>query len=114
MAEASLFVHNLEHTIYAENIEPMLSHINVGTGVDVTIRELAKTIKEVIGFNGELIFDESKPDGTPRKLMHSGLVKKLGWKPTVSLIDGVKLAYNGYILDNKYNTTSLLKVDIQQ
>ena len=81
MAEASLFVHNLEHTIYAENTKPMLSHINVGTGVDVTIKELAETIKDVVGFNGELIFDKSKPDGTPRKLMDVSALSKIGWKP---------------------------------
>ena len=93
MAEASLFVHNLEHTIYAENIDPMLSHINVGTGVDVTIKELAQTIKEVVGFYGELIFDVSKPDGTMRKLMDVSTLCDLGYVAPTSLPVGLELAY---------------------
>ena len=99
MAEASLFVHNLEHTIYAENIEPMLSHINVGTGVDVTIKELAQTIKEVVGFHGELIFDTSKPDGTLRKLMDISKLRELGLNPNTDLRLGLQLSYSDF-LDN--------------
>ena len=93
MAEASLFVHTLDQTIYAENIEPMLSHINVGTGVDVTINELAQTIKDVAGFNGELAFDKSKPDGTMRKLMDVSTLRKLGYVAPTSLREGLELAY---------------------
>ena len=96
MAEASLFVHNLEHTIYAENIEPMLSHINVGTGVDVTIKELAQTIKEVVGFHGELIFDTSKPDGTMRKLMDVSTLRELGYVAPTCLRAGLELAYEDF------------------
>ena len=97
MAEASLFVHNLEHTIYAENTEPMLSHINVGTGVDVTIKELAQTIKDVVGFNGELIFDTSKPDGTMRKLMDVSKLVELGYVAPTSLRSGLELAYEDFL-----------------
>ena len=93
MAEASLFVHNLEHEIYAENTEPMLSHINVGTGVDVTIKELAQTVKNVVGFEGELAFDKSKPDGTMRKLMDVSTLRKLGYVAPTSLRAGLELAY---------------------
>ena len=97
MAEASLFVHNLEHTIYAENIDPMLSHINVGTGVDVTIKELAQTIKEVVGFYGELIFDVSKPDGTMRKMMDVSKLFDLGYVAPTSLRAGLELAYKDFL-----------------
>ncbi len=67
--------------------------LNVGTGEDVTIKELAKTVKEIVGFQGELVFDTSKPDGTPRKLMDVSRLKALGWKPKVALGDGIGLAY---------------------
>ena len=97
MAEASLFVHNLEHTIYAENTEPMLSHINVGTGVDVTIKELAQTVKEVVGFHGELIFDTSKPDGTMRKLMDISTLSNLGYVAPTNLRAGLELAYADFL-----------------
>ena len=97
MAEASLFVHNLEHTIYADNTVSMLSHINVGTGVDVTIKELAQTIKDVVGFNGELIFDTSKPDGTMRKLMDVSKLFELGYVAPTSLVSGLELAYEDFL-----------------
>ncbi|MDB2690572.1 GDP-L-fucose synthase [Planktomarina temperata] len=97
MANASLFAHNLEQTIYEENTEPMLSHINVGTGVDVTIKELAQTVKDVIGFHGELIFDKSKPDGTMRKLMDVSTLRELGYCAPTSLRSGLKLAYADFL-----------------
>ena len=97
MAEASLFVHNLDHAIYAENTKLMLSHINVGTGVDVTIKELAQTIKDVVGFNGELIFDTSKPDGTIRKLMDVSTLGEIGYVASTSLKEGLKLAYADFL-----------------
>ena len=97
MAQASLFVHNLEHAIYTENTEPMLSHINVGTGVDVTIKELAETINEVVGFTGELIFDKSKPDGTMRKLLDVSTLRKLGYVAPTSLRSGLELAYADFL-----------------
>lgn len=97
MADASLFVHNLEHTIYAENTEPMLSHINIGTGVDVTIKELAQTVKDVVGFNGNLIFDTSKPDGTMRKLMDVSKLFELGYVAPTRLRAGLELAYTDFL-----------------
>ena len=97
MAEASLFVHTLEHAIYAGNTEPMLSHINIGTGVDVTIKELAQTIKEVVGFGGELLFDKSKPDGTMRKLMDVSTLRNLGYVAPTSLRLGLELAYEDFL-----------------
>ena len=96
MADASLFVHNLDAETIRGATKPMLSHINVGTGVDVTIKELAKTVKDVVGFNGELIFDKSKPDGTPRKLMDVSALSKIGWKPHTSLPDGLRRTYTDF------------------
>jgi len=100
MAMASVHVMNLSNDVYASNVEPMLSHINVGTGVDCTIRELAETMAKVVGFEGELAFDTSKPDGTPRKLMDVDRVKKLGWEADISLEQGLQLTYD-WFLENK-------------
>ena len=97
MAEASLFVHHLDAVTLQGATKPMLSHINVGTGIDVTIRELAETIKNVVGFSGELVFDRSKPDGTPRKLMDVSLLKNLGWTASVSLKTGLKRSYADFL-----------------
>ena len=97
MAEASLFVHNLERTTYEANTEPMLSHINVGTGIDVTVKELAEAIADVIGFNGEIVFDTSKPDGTMRKLIDVELLGFLGYSASTSLRSGLELAYADFL-----------------
>jgi nucleoside-diphosphate-sugar epimerase len=97
MAEASLFVHNLATETLLDATEPMLSHINVGTGTDVTIRELAETVKKVVQFEGSLVFDSTKPDGTPRKLMDVNLLLNLGWKASVSLKSGLELSYADYL-----------------
>lgn len=97
MAEASLFVHNLNPLTFSETTNPMLSHINVGTGTDVTIRDLAETVKDVVGFNGELEFDRTKPDGTPRKLMDVSLLSNLGWQAKVSLKSGLKCSYADFL-----------------
>ncbi len=93
MAEASLFVFDLDKQTYEENTEPMLSHINVGYGEDVTIAELADLVANVTGFNGRIVFDTSKPDGTMRKLMDSGRLTAMGWKPSVTLSEGLKETY---------------------
>ena len=81
MANASLFIHNLDNDRYEKHTKKMQSHINIGTGVDITIKELAQNIKDIVGFKGKLTFDESMPDGTPRKLMNTDILKSLGWKP---------------------------------
>lgn len=96
MAAASVHVMNLNKTIYDANTEPMLSHINVGTGVDCTIRELAEVMKKVVGFEGELEFDATKPDGTPRKLMDVSRLKGLGWRYTLSLEEGLVKTYEWF------------------
>ena len=81
---------------YQRHTEPMCSHINVGTGQDCTIRELAETIKEVVGFQGELTFDASKPDGTPRKLLDVTKLRKLGWQARIGLKEGLEDAYRWF------------------
>ncbi|GMM61946.1 GDP-L-fucose synthase [Novosphingobium pituita] len=99
MAQASLFVLDLPLEVYEANTQPMLSHINVGYGEDVTIRELAELVARVTGFTGEIVFDASKPDGTMRKLMDSSRLEAMGWKPSVVLEQGVAETYQ-WFLDN--------------
>jgi GDP-L-fucose synthase len=96
MAAASVYVMNLDKTIYDQQTEPMLSHINVGFGLDVTIKALAQTISEVVGYQGNISFDATKPDGTARKLMDSGRLNSLGWQAQVNLKDGLTKAYQDY------------------
>ena len=100
MAEACLFVHNIDKKIFEKQTQKQLSHINIGTGIDLTIKELAQAIKEVVGYKGRIIFDTTKPDGTPRKLLNVDLIKKLGWKAQTKLIDGLTLSYHDYLLRN--------------
>lgn len=97
MAEASVHVMNLDHAIYQQQTEPMLSHINVGVGEDLTIRELAEAVKKVVGFAGEIVFDTSKPDGTPKKLMDSSRLASMGWSPKVGLQKGIGRAYKDFL-----------------
>ena len=97
MAAASIHVMELETETFKANTQPMLSHINVGTGIDCTIRELAETVAKVTGFAGRLEFDATKPDGTPRKLMNVSRLADLGWKASISLEDGLRDAYRWYL-----------------
>jgi len=97
MAAASVHVMELDEALYRSNTQPILSHINVGTGVDCTIRELAETIARVTGFGGRLTFDASKPDGTPRKLMDVSRLKALGWQASISLETGLRDAYAWFV-----------------
>ena len=96
MAAASVHVMNLPRATYLQHTQPMLTHINVGCGHDVTIRELAETIARVIGYAGGIVFDPSKPDGTPRKLMDSARLNALGWQAQVSLEVGLAKAYQDF------------------
>lgn len=97
MAAASVFVMSLDNETYQAHTEPMLSHINVGTGVDCTIRELAETMAKVVGFTGELTFDSTKPDGSPRKLMDVSRLERLGWKAGTVLEDGLEKTYGWFL-----------------
>lgn len=101
MAAASIFVLELDEQTYQSNTKPMLSHINVGTGIDVTIREMAETLKEVVGFKGNLTFDTTKPDGSPRKLIDVSRLSNMGWKYSINLEDGLKKTYKWYLTQDK-------------
>ncbi|WP_430447043.1 MAG: GDP-L-fucose synthase [Pseudomonas piscis] len=96
MANASVYVMELAEEQYQAHTRPMLSHINVGTGRDCTIRELAETIAKVTGFKGRLVFDSSKPDGSPRKLMDVSRLSLLGWRASINLEDGLSDAYRWF------------------
>lgn len=93
MAAASIHVMNLDHSTWAANTQPMLSHINVGSGKDCSIRELAEMIASVTGFEGQLTFDATKPDGTPRKLLDVSRLTNLGWSARLSLTEGIAATY---------------------
>ena len=99
MAQAALFVLELDEDTYKSNTKPMLSHINVGTGKDITIRELAQTMKDVVGYKGKISFDTSKPNGSPRKLIDVSRLSNMGWNYKVDLKEGLELTYSWY-LDN--------------
>jgi GDP-L-fucose synthase len=96
MADASVHVMELDRRTYDANTEPMLSHINVGTGEDVTIREVAEVIRKAVGFQGEIEFDTNKPDGTPRKLMDTAKLSRLGWHPGMRLGEGITETYRHF------------------
>tara|TARA_Y100001960_G_C14775209_1_gene882710 strand:- start:3082 stop:4041 length:960 start_codon:yes stop_codon:yes gene_type:complete len=102
MAAASIHVMELDKAIYDQNTEPMLSHINVGTGINCTIRELVETVAKVTGFKGDITWDTTKPDGAPRKLMNVDRLAALGWQYSYSLEDGLQDAYQ-WFLDNQDN-----------
>ena len=97
MAKASIHLMNIEKKKYDEQTTPMCSHINVGSDEDLTIRELAEIIKDVVGFKGEIKFDKSRPDGVIRKLLDSKRIKNLNFKPEISLRDGLIKTYQDYI-----------------
>ncbi|QEQ57796.1 GDP-L-fucose synthase [Chlorobium phaeovibrioides] len=97
MAAASVHVMNLDKAVYEEYTSPMLSHINVGCGEDLTIRELAEAVAVTTGFKGEIVFDATKPDGTPRKLMDSTRLQSLGWRAQTTLHEGLNLAYQDFL-----------------
>lgn len=100
MAEASLFVLDLDREKYAANTRPMLSHINVGTGEDIAILDLARLVAQTVGYAGRITCDTSKPDGTPRKLMDVSRLKGMGWAPRIDLDEGLRETYR-WFLDNR-------------
>lgn len=106
MAAASLFVMDLDQTTYQRETEPMLSHINVGSGTDVTIRQLAETVAQVTGYQGQLSFDASKPDGAPRKLMDVSRLARLGWQSSVTLKDGIEKTYAWFLTQQEQDLRS--------
>ncbi|SDG18576.1 GDP-L-fucose synthase [Paraburkholderia phenazinium] len=96
MADASVFVHNLDRQIYEKSTSPTLSHVNVGSGVDISIADLSALVAETVGYSGEILFDTSKPDGTPRKLSSTETLRKLGWQSKFDLRSGLSAAYRDY------------------
>ena len=99
MATACIFVMELDKISYMQKVTLMQSHINVGYSSDITIRDLAEYIAEIISYNGEIVFDLSKPDGAPKKIIDSSVLKSLGWSPKIDLFEGLRLTYLDY-LDN--------------
>ena len=97
MARASIYLMNLDKKKFNEKTSPMCSHINVGSQTDLTIKELAETIKDVVGFKGKIYFDKTKPDGSPRKILESDLINSLGFKHEVTLKKGLEKTYIDYI-----------------
>lgn len=97
MADACLYIHNLEQSDFIDAQGNRLSHVNVGFGYDVSILNLAEIIKSTIGYEGDIIFDTSRPDGTPRKLLDSSLLNDLGWVPKTTLEEGLELTYQHFI-----------------
>ena len=97
MADASIFIHNLSEDKFSRYTQEMRSHINVGSGKALTIKELANLIKDVVGFNGKITFDISKPDGTLKKQLHSENLKQLGWYPSIELYEGLQQTYQCYL-----------------
>jgi GDP-L-fucose synthase len=100
MASGSIHVMNLDASKYHDSVDPMLSHINIGYGSDISIAELAQLISKVIGYQGEIKLDPSKPDGSPKKLMDSALINRLSWKPKISLEAGLDDAYKSFLTNH--------------
>lgn len=97
MAKASLFVLELDASIYKANTEPMQSHINVGTGKDISIEQVAEIIRKVVGYNGKLIFDTTKPDGALRKLIDVSRLSNMGWNYSIDIEEGLERTYKWYL-----------------
>jgi GDP-L-fucose synthase len=97
MAAASVYIMELEESVYKENTQPMLSHINVGTGADCTIKELVETVAKVVGYQGMIKFDATKPDGSPRKLLDVSRLASLGWVSSIDLESGLNDTYRWYL-----------------
>jgi len=101
MADASIHIMDIDKKILENEADLMLSHINIGTGVDIRIKDIAQTIKEVVGFCGEIVFNAKMPDGTKRKLLDVSKIENLGWKPAITLKDGLKETYEWFLENNK-------------
>ena len=101
MAEATVFIMNIDKKRLDKEISPMVSHVNVGTGVDVSIKNISKIIKEVVGFRGKVVFDSKMLDGTKRKLLDISKIENLGWKPAINLKDGLRQTYHWFLENSK-------------
>jgi GDP-L-fucose synthase len=101
LAEACYFMMDLEKAIYQSNTAPMHSHINVGSGRDMEISELANLIGSVVGFHGKIVFDSSKPDGSPRKLINSAKINTIGWHAKTGMEEGLRRAYQDFLTSTR-------------
>jgi GDP-L-fucose synthase len=101
MADASIHIMDIDKKILESEVDSMLSHINIGTGTDITIKDVAQTVKEVVGFCGEIVFNTKMPDGTKRKLLDVSKMENLGWRPIIALEDGLKDTYEWFLENNK-------------
>lgn len=97
LASAAVFIMNLDKQVYKSKCEPMNYHINVGSGIECSIKELTKAIAKTVGFKGNIKWDLSKPDGAPRKIMNSKKIQSFGWNPSVNLMEGLNLTYMNYL-----------------
>jgi len=97
MAEASIFVMNLDKDSYKTKVKNNLSHLNIGNGYDISIKDLANEISKIVGFKGKIEWDKSKPDGTPKKLLSIEKIQSMGWRPRINLHDGLKKTYINYL-----------------
>jgi len=96
MAKACVYIMSLDKEKYEKHIKKMCSHVNLGSGNEISIKQLAKILKEIVNYKGKILFDKSKPDGSPRKLMSNKLIKTLGWKPEIELKNGLKMVYSDF------------------
>ena len=96
MADACIHIMNLDKFSYNKSIDPHLSHINIGTGIECSIKALAENISTVTEYKGEIIFDSSYPDGTPRKLLDTSKINNMNWQHSIDLVEGLKDTYNWY------------------
>ena len=101
MADASIHIINIDKKILESEVDPMLSHINIGTGTDITITDVAQTVKEVVGYCGEIVFNAKMPDGTKRKLLDVSKMENLDWRPVIALKDGLKGTYEWFLENNE-------------
>jgi len=102
MAQASLFVHDLSNETFAKFTKPMLSHVNIGSGDEVTIKELAEIMKSVVGFTGKVVFDSDKPDGSPRKKLNYDKLQDFGFRPKIDLNLGLSKAYHDFKINSRH------------
>ena len=101
MADVSIYIMDIDKKILESEVDPMLSHINIGTGTDITIKDVAQIVKEVVGFYGEIVFNTKMSDGTKRKLLDISKLERLGWKSVITLKDGLKETYEWFLENNK-------------
>lgn len=99
LASACVHVMDLDAAIYRQHTKPMLSHVNVGSGKEISIGDLAKLIAKIVGYEGAVLFDPEKPDGTPRKLLDTSKLTKLGWSPAVGFSDGLRETYDSFVAE---------------